>query len=314
MSIAGLYHCYQAQGYAATIDLPAEHADELFYLAVLAFGANDPSRAAGFAEQAAAREPANLVYTAAATYLAQAIDADKSSVYLSPDAFSAFIRGGGNVPLYQATSAALRQAYTQHRASSLLDIGVGDGLALLPALTDSITRLDLVEPSAAMLETTAQQLRNRAVSFRAFCGTLQEFVAGAIDHWDIIQATFSMQSVAPSDRGPLLAWLRAHSRRVLIVEFDVPEFAAMYAPERVAHVVERFGVGLAEYLDGGELVAQGFLMPVFFGYFDQTAARTNYEQPISEWAAQLRGAGFAHIATQQLYPYWWAPAYLIEAW
>jgi hypothetical protein len=134
MTLAELYRRYGTDGYTAALAVPTDRADELFYLALLAFGENEPIRAAQFAEQAAAREPANLVYAAAATYLERAAQAGKQSVYLSPEAFSVFIRGGGNIPLYEATSAALRQAYAQDGAASLLDIGVGDGLALLPAL------------------------------------------------------------------------------------------------------------------------------------------------------------------------------------
>src|SRR5690242_4340618 len=146
MTLTQLHERYCAGGYTAVLATPTDSAEELFYLALLAFGENDLAQAAELAGQASAREPANLVYTAAATYLARAAQFGKQSVYLSPEAFSAFIRGGGNVPLYQATSTALQQAYAE--ATSLLDIGVGDGLALLPALTPSITRLDLIEPSA----------------------------------------------------------------------------------------------------------------------------------------------------------------------
>lgn len=313
MSIAEIYHCYQAGGYAAAAQAHAEQADELFYLAALAFGEDDLSSAARFAAQAAARNPASLLYAAATAYLASLVRAGKSNVYLSPEAFGAFIRGGGNVPLYEATSAALRQVYLHSTARSLLDIGVGDGLALLPALTDSIARVDLVEPSAAMLDLTSAQLRKRGVPFHAFRGTLQEFAASAGERWDIAQATFSLQSLLPEERAPMLAWLRAHGRRLLIAEFDAPAFAEMYAPARVQYVADHFEQGLAEYQGDGGLVAQGFLMPVMFGYFDRTAARTNYEQPIAAWAEQLRAAGFADVTTTELYRYWWAPAYLIEA-
>jgi len=313
MTIAELYDRYTAEGYTAVQSTPAERADELFYLALLAFGEDDPTRAAQLAEQAAARQPANLVYAAGAAYLARAADAGKQSVYLSPEAFSAFIRGGGNVPLYEATSATLRQAYAEDGASSLLDIGVGDGLALLPALTPAITRLDLVEPSGALLDATSARLNERGVPHRAFHGRLQEFAATPRESWDIIQATYSLQSLVPDDREPMLAWLRDHGRRVLIAEFDAPGFADMYSPNRVEYVVERFQQGLAEYASDGGLVAQGFLMPVLFGFFDQTAARTNYEQPVRDWVDQLRSAGFADVTTMQLFPYWWAPAYLISA-
>src|SRR5262245_23408574 len=113
MTIAELYARYNARGHAAALAKPVERADELFYLALLTFGENDLTRAAELAEQAAAREPTNLVYVAAATYLARAAQAGKQNVYLSPEAFSAFIRGGGNIPLYQATSAALQQTHVQ---------------------------------------------------------------------------------------------------------------------------------------------------------------------------------------------------------
>jgi hypothetical protein len=313
MTVSDRYRQYQDHGYAAVIAQPVEHADELFYLALLAFGENDAIRAAQFAGQAAAREPANLVYAAAATYLERVAQAGTQSVYLSPEAFSAFIRGGSNVPLYEATSTALRQAYTQDGATSLLDIGVGDGLALLPALTPAITKLDLVEPSAALLDATSARLSARGIAHRAFNQTLQDFVATARESWDIIQATFSLQSIAPTERTPLLAWMRDHGRRVLIAEFDEPHFAGMYAPDRLEYVVDHFQRGLAEYAGDGGLVAQGFLMPVLFGYFDKTAARTNYEQPVREWVDQLRTAGFVDITTTQLFPYWWAPAFLISA-
>jgi hypothetical protein len=313
MSIADLYQRYRAGGLAAALAGSAEQAGDLFYRALLAFGAPDVARAAGLAEQAADRAPEMRVYRAAATYLATIATRGQQNVYLAPEAFGAFIRGGGNLPLYQATSAALRARYQEYATLSLLDIGVGDGLALLPALTDTVAQIDLVEPSAAMLEATTQQLQARGRPSRAFGGTLQEFASRAEGHWDVVQATFSLQSLAPGERAPMQAWLRAHAARLLIAEFDAPGFADMYAPERAEYVLAHYEQGLAEYAGDGGLVAQGFLMPVLFGYFDQTAARTNYEQPIAEWVSQLRAAGFETIVTEPLYNYWWAPAYLIDA-
>ncbi|MCP4149426.1 MAG: hypothetical protein GY757_16885 [bacterium] len=54
-------------------------------------------------------------------------------------------------------------------------------------------------------------------------------------------------------------------------------------------------------------------MPVFFGYFDSSTARTNYEQSIEKWATELKAAGFESVTTRQLYPYWWAPAFFVDA-
>ena len=54
-------------------------------------------------------------------------------------------------------------------------------------------------------------------------------------------------------------------------------------------------------------------MPVMFGYFDQTVARANYEQPIDAWMEELRQAGFTQVDKRPLFNYWWAPAYLVDA-
>lgn len=315
MTIAQIFARYQAGGYSLAAEGVSQRADEQLYLALLAFGAGDLAAAQHHAAIATQHVPSQLVYAAIAEYLAGLATMARSSVYVEPGAFAAFVRGGGNVGLYEATSAALREAYTQDGARRVLDIGVGDGLALLPALTETIRQIDLVEPSHALLAATAQQLAARGIAHRAFNSTLQEFIArdNNDEGWDIIQATFSLQSIVPDEREPLLRWLGERGQRVLIAEFDVPAFADQFAPERVAYVVERFTQGLAEYADDGGLVAQGFLIPVLLGYFDRSAARTNYEQPIAEWAEQLRMAGFTSITTRQLYPYWWAPACLLDA-
>jgi hypothetical protein len=321
MPVADFFERYQNGGYAAVIYVLATHhalpltmqADEWFYLALLAYGEQDLPRAASLAANAAKAAPNMLLYTEAATYLARATRDGPTSVYLSPEAFSAFIRGGGNRALYAATSNYLQAVYTQTSAARILDIGVGDGLALLPALTKTIAQIDLIEPSLALLEQTSARLREHNVLHTAFQGTLQDFIAQADTHWDIIQATFSLQSIMLTERVPLLAWMRAHGQRILIAEFDVPHFTAMYSPDRTAYVSTRFEQGLAEYHTDGGLVAQGFLMPILFGYFDRTAARTNYEHPISEWIDQLRMAGFTSVRATPLYPYWWATAYVIDA-
>ncbi|KPL79816.1 hypothetical protein SE18_26015, partial [Herpetosiphon geysericola] len=130
--------------------------------------------------------------------------------------------------------------------------------------------------------------------------------------WTIIQATYSLHSIPPEERPGLLRRLRDLGQRLLIVEFDVPEFAAMYDPTRVRDILGRYQRGLAEYADDGGLVAQGFLMPVLFGYFDQTAARTTYEQPIAAWAEVVRAAGFATVDVRPIYDYWWATAWLVS--
>ena len=76
-------------------------------------------------------------------------------VCTSPAAFEAFIRGGGNVPLYERVNGELASHYTPD-VRSLLDIGGSDGHALVPALAGTarphaLERLTLVEPASALL-------------------------------------------------------------------------------------------------------------------------------------------------------------------
>lgn len=287
---------------------------DTFYSAVMAFRNDRFVEAADLAREAAAEHPTSQLYREAARYLARVASEGKAGVYVSGEAFAAFIRGGGNLPLYAATSTALRAVYAEYPAGlSLLDVGVGDGMALLPAIDAHVQRLDLVEPSAAMLAQTCSALDARGIAYRAFAGSLQDFAASAGEHWDLIEATFSLQSLQPPERPVMLAWLRAHADRLLIAEFDVPHFASDEDPARLAHFVARYERGLNEYADDNSLVAQGFLMPIFFGYFDHSSARTNYEQPLDAWEQELRAAGFGTVERRPLYDYWWAPAYLINA-
>jgi hypothetical protein len=250
------------------------------------------------------------------------IEQGKAGVYVDGAAFAAFVRGGGNVALYTAVSFLLRMLYAGYEAGPdglrLLDIGVGDGMALLPALTDDVTfaRLDVVEPSAAMLAATTAGLDQRGIAYQAANTTLQAFMesdAGQNGYWDIIQATWSLQSVPPEDRAAVFAWCRDHGDRLMIAEFDVPDFADMFEPERVRYIVTRYERGLLEYLGDDGHVAQGFLIPVLFGYFDHGTARTNWEGPIQGWVDDLRAAGFEDVRTRKIADYFWADAVLIGA-
>lgn len=286
---------------------------DAFRHALLAYGQRDYADALRLAQRAARLEPANAVYAAATVYLERVKREGKAGVYASPKAFGAFIRGGGNVLLYARTSAALRHIYIGYAGLSLLDVGVGDGLALLPALTPNVHRLDVLEPSPAMLDQTVAALNARNVHHRAINATVQQFMETATDRYDLIQATYALQSLRPEERPRVLAWLRARCTRLLIAEFDAPSFTDMYDPQRVRYFVERYRRGLAEYGGDDGLVAQGFLMPVFFGGFDPGEARVNWEMPIAEWMRLLREAGFARVRTEPIYDYWWATAVLMDA-
>ena len=302
MSLESLWQLYRAGGAAAVQEAQPVSAPEWFYLSLLAFGRNDVARAAEFTRNAACLDPDSRVFREAATYLERVHDKGKAGVYITGEAFAAFIRGGGNVALYTAINRTLRDLYREYSQVTVLDVGTGDGLALLPALTDTVTRLDILEPSEAMLARTAAALALRKTPYSAHHATVQQFIATHDGQWDLIEATWSLQSVPPDERPAVFRWAREHSRRLLIAEFDVPAFSGLCEPERVEYILGRYEHGLAEYED--DLVAQGFLMPVLFGYFDRTAARTNWEGPIQGWADDLRAAGFTTVQTRLLSPYW----------
>jgi ubiquinone/menaquinone biosynthesis C-methylase UbiE len=274
------------------------------------------TEAAELAATAAASEPENAVYAAGVAYLQRVMNDGKANVYVSGEGFAAFIRGGGNIGLYQATSAALRSVYNEYNHLSLLDIGVGDGLALLPALTSAVQHLTLVEPSAAMLAKTEAALKEREQGYHSFGATIQSFMTldhQQPQHWDVAQATYSLHNLPPGERERVLHWLRSVVDRLLIVEFDVPPlFDDPHTKDCVDYVVERYRLGLQEY-ENNESVIQGFLMPVMFGYFDQGALRSTYEQPVDTWHHNLIEAGFPTVSVQPLFPYWWATAYILDA-
>lgn len=290
MPLSAIWTAYSAGGLRAAADAAPHDAASHFYLALLAFAEAEHAAAAEQAAQAAALAPGRLLYREAAAYLARVAAEGKANVYLSGDAFAAFIRGGGNVPLYQALSNALALAYDDYSRLDLLDIGVGDGLALLPALPPGLARLDLVDSAGGMLGRASAALTELGVPHHPYIEPIQQFIGHANGPWDIIQATFSLHSLPPAERAQVLPWLQAHGQRLLIAEFDVPDLGDQLAPERAQHFAERYEHGLAEYRFDGDAVAQGFLMPVFFGYFDRSAARTTYEQPIGQWQHDLQAA------------------------
>jgi hypothetical protein len=290
--------------------------DELFYTALAAFAEGDLPLAAEQARAAAEADSTVRVFAEGAAYLERVLLAGKGGVYVTGEAFAAFIRGGGNLALYAALSAALRDVYAERESVRLLDVGVGDGMALIPALAPQLAGIQLVEPSEAMLARAIAGLDARGVRAEAFAGPIQAFASAAPPEarWEIAQATFSLQSLPPEERREALRWLRSRVDRLLIAEFDVPALCAdALDPACLRHITVCYEAGLAEYDGDGGLVAQGFLMPVMFGYVDPTAARTNYEQPIQSWSEDLWAAGFTSVGVRELFPYWWATAYLLDA-
>ncbi|MBM4342367.1 MAG: class I SAM-dependent methyltransferase [Deltaproteobacteria bacterium] len=283
--------------------------------ALSAFAASDVGRASALADQAAAVHPEPLAIAAAA-HLRQVVARGSVDVYASPDGFAAFIRAGGNVPLYRETSAAYAEALRQHRALPALDLGTGDGRALLPALEQVSARVVAVEPSAAL----AGELRARADA-RTLAVEVLEATAQAITRdpalrsarFGLCASTFALQSLPRADRMQVLGWLRDHCRTLAIAEFDAPDLSPPYADDTLRDLVARYRRGVAEYAACPEPAVSGFLMPVLFGYFAAGRSRTVWEQPVGAWISDLRAAGFLRVRSRPLFPYWWAEAHWITA-
>lgn len=304
----------QRNGWASVQQHVPTDASEAFYLCVLAYHHQAVEIAHRLAGSALQFDRANRLFQEMVTFLTALQNGQRHDAYVEPAGFEAFIRGGGNVPLYENVSSRLGQVYVGYTNLLLLDIGTGDGYALLPALTSQVAHIDVIEPSTAMVNKLANALDACSQTYTSHNQTVQAFMeeTDASQHWKMVQSTFALQSLPVTERHGVLAWLRTHTSRLLIAEFDVPQFADTLAPQYAAYVMDRFERGLAEYAVDSP-VAQGFLMPVMFGYFDSTAARVNYEQPAAHWERELRQAGFTHVTRSHVYDYWWAPAFLLDA-
>ncbi|MGW3960450.1 class I SAM-dependent methyltransferase [Amycolatopsis sp. NPDC005003] len=278
---------------------------ELLADALAAYRAGDRDQAAELTAQAG--RAGSTLADELRTYLG----GDGSApVYDQPSAFTAFIRGGGNVELYRALSAELAARYDADKPESLLDLGCGDGLAVVPALEQAShlpPRIDLVEPSAALLEG----VHERVPSAQCWQSTAQDFLARDDLGWDFVQSTFAMQSIEPEQRAEVLRALQPRTGTLVLAEFDVPEFEEG-SPEHLHSLVERYERGVAEYGEDATLVAQGFLLPVLLGIVSGQQ-RTNWEHPAEVWAEQLTTAGFTQVDVTPLADYWWSPAVLITA-
>lgn len=241
--------------------------------------------------------------------------AEGSTVYDQPAAFQAFIAGGGNVGLYDATARALAAAHDAFEGPSVLDLGCGDGAALVPALDRAAARparLDLVEPSVPLLEAAVRALRSHGQPSTPHAVTAQAFTAGLQreQRWDVAESTFALHTLPYAERSAVLSRLHPHVDRLVVVEFDVPGHDAG-SDEQLAFLAETYEQGLAEYGEDRELVASGFLVPVLVGQLAPGADRVTWEQPAAAWEEQLRGCGFTDVSRRDLFAYWSSPAFVV---
>ncbi|MGX5732350.1 class I SAM-dependent methyltransferase [Pseudoxanthomonas beigongshangi] len=241
-----------------------------------------------------------------------------TSAYDAHEAFQAFIRGGDNVPLYRAVSQAMTERYCRPPMQRLLDIGTGDGMALLPALSATASkpsRIDVVEPQAGLRTALEPGCRAAAPDSEPVVHgtTLQAFVRALTpaDHWDLAQSSFALQSLPPTERVEALRALRPHVETLVLVEFDVPAFA--HGSDAYFHsIARRYERCLAQYGDDADLIARGFLAPMLAGQLRRDAAPSNWEQPIADWQRELERAGYRLRESRPLYDYSWSPAWWLE--
>jgi len=237
--------------------------------------------------------------------------APAGGVYEEPRAFEDFISGGGNVGLYAATIAALGSLHARERPASLADLGCGDGRVTAAVIPEQCRRVDLVEPSAALLAAAQARFAGRDLTVTAHATTLAGYLAAGPPPVDAAQTTYALHTVDPGTRPALLAALAERVGVLAVAEFDVPAFADR-SPAHAAYAAERYPRGLAEYPEGSE-VGPGFLVPVLVGQFDPARPRLTWEQPVAAWAAELEASGYRVEGIVPLCDYWWAPARLVVA-
>lgn len=255
-----------------------------------------------------ARTPDDVLAGAVARHLDAVRD---GGVYEHPEAFQAFIDRGGNPALYAGTIAALRELHDEARPGSVLDVGCGDGRVALGALTAATHRVDLVEPSAALLRQAVTTFVEFGRDPHPHQVGIEEFLAVGDTRWDLVQSTFALHNLDAWRRGPVLIQLASRAWRLAIVEFDVPAFAD-HSVEHAEYAVQTYRRGIAEYADQPHVV-DGFLVPVLLAQFDPTRPRHTHEQPTMAWEAELTAAGWRHVKSRKVADYWWATARITSA-
>ncbi len=197
------------------------------------------------------------------------------------------------------------------RPATVLDVGCGDGRVTAGVLGPWTRSVDLVEPSRELLDRARTAVAWGRADARPHALGVTPFLdgLGPATEWDLVQSTFALHAVPPDERRAALGGLARRSRAIALAEFDVPALEER-SDAHLAHLAERYALGVAEYPDHPEVVA-GFLMPVLVGQVEPGRPRLTWEAPAAWWAEALRDAGFAGVAVEPLVDYWWAPAVLV---
>ena len=275
--------------------------------ALLAIGNADIDAARQLIARAVEADPTAMLPRALANALA---DDSKVDVYAEPSGFEDFINNGGNPALYTATVDALRAIHAQQRPGVFLDVGCGDGRVTF-AVHDQNRLVELVEPSPALLDTAVSRFLQAGIDVTSWNMTAQEALSSTEHSWDLVQSTFAMHALAPNERKHVLHALAQRTTRLLIVEFDVPDFVDR-SIEHAMYAAATFENGLLEYTDHPQ-VHTDFLLPVLVNQFDPAKRRHTHEQSAAAWKRDLVDAGWGTVDVQPLADYWWAPAVLFDA-
>ena len=180
------------------------------------------------------------------------------------------------------------------------------------------------------------KIREENMGIENFLEIYEKEVYDKEKRYDILEATFSLQSLKSEVRLKVFEKLKIMGKRLLIVEFDTAIWDMNIIPDAFQSISEypflknlfannqvffisnrRYQIGIKEYLhcekDTFEIVCQQFLMPLYFDCFVRDKKRTNYETKISDWKDELKKSGFTSVESTPVYDYWWGTAFLIDA-
>ncbi len=279
--------------------------------ALVAIAGSDPESGRALAREAARESPSSLLPNALANYLGRG---STDGVYSEPSGFAEFIENGDNPRLYECTIARLAEIHAALRPERVLDIGCGDGRVTVGVVQQE-SQVHLLEPSAELLLMAQGRFTESGQDVVAHQSEVGAFLRGldaeeSAEDWSLVQSTYAMHTLRPSDRVEVLARLRQRTNRFVFVEFDVPHFEDR-SRDHADYAAARYELGLREYAAHPNVVSN-FLMPVLVGQFDPTRQRHTFEQPIAFWSEQMLDAGWSSVSFRTIADYWWAPAVLVE--
>ncbi len=230
-------------------------------------------------------------------------------VYVQPAAFERFIGSPPNARLYADVEKALASWVAEGAGDvrRVFDVGCGDGRVTAAVCPGDLQRVELIEPSAALLDSATVRLFDYPVvrierTVAAWLGS------SAGERRDVGWSTFALHNLPPDERAATLEGIAERTDRFAVVEFDVPEWRSL--EQWGIHCAERYAIGAAAHNDAE--VLHGFLVPVLLGQFAPDAVRHTYEQPLAAWEADFQAAGFTQTEVQEIHSdFWWASAGMV---